>query len=144
MGGLVPVINENDCTNTTELRFGDNDNLAALTAVQLRADGLFLFTDVDFLYTANPRDDPSAEPLRVVQEPWSLQVDTSGKGSGAGTGGMSTKIVAARTASTAGIPCGLINGAHCSRLHGMLDYINMDRARDGEATDAQTPPLPEG
>jgi len=121
--GLVPIINENDCTNTTELRFGDNDNLAALTAVQLEADGLFLFTDVDYLYTANPRTDPSAEALRVVDEPWSLQVDTSGMGSGAGTGGMSTKIVAARTATAAGIACGLINGAHSSRLHGMLEFI---------------------
>merc|ERR1719401_2316560 len=112
--GVVPIINENDSTNTQELRFGDNDNLAALTAVQLEADGLFLFTDVDYLYTANPRVDPSAEALRIVPEPWSLQVDTSGKGSGAGTGGMSTKIVAARTATAAGIPCGLINGAHSS------------------------------
>lgn len=121
--GLVPIINENDVTNTTELRFGDNDNLAALTAVQLEANGLFLFTDVDYLYTANPRTDPSAEALRVVEEPWSLQVDTSGMGSGAGTGGMSTKIVAARTATAAGIACGLINGAHSARLHGMLEFI---------------------
>lgn len=124
--GLVPVINENDCTNTQELRFGDNDNLAALTAVQLQADGLFLFTDVDFLYTSNPRTDPDAKPLKVVLEPWSLQVDTSGKGSGAGTGGMGTKIVAARTVTAAGIPCGLINGQHSQRLDGMLDFINAD------------------
>mmetsp|Transcript_5113 Transcript_5113/g.11314 ORF Transcript_5113/g.11314 Transcript_5113/m.11314 type:complete len:438 (+) Transcript_5113:141-1454(+) len=120
--GVVPIINENDCTNTEELRFGDNDNLAALTAVQLEASGLFLFTDVDFLYTANPRTDPSATPLRVVSEPWALQVDTREPGSGFGTGGMATKIVAARTASTAGIPCGLIHGAHSARLHTFLDY----------------------
>eukprot|EP00932_Pfiesteria_piscicida_P018874 SRR837773.5717.p1 GENE.SRR837773.5717~~SRR837773.5717.p1 ORF type:complete len:366 (-),score=25.98 SRR837773.5717:44-1039(-) len=120
--GLVPIINENDSTNTEELRFGDNDNLAALTAVQLEADALFLFTDVDFLYTANPRVDPAAKPLRVVAEPWALEVDTSAPGSGLGTGGMLTKIIAARTASTAGIPCGLINGQHPSRLLSFLDY----------------------
>mmetsp|Transcript_37314 Transcript_37314/g.97340 ORF Transcript_37314/g.97340 Transcript_37314/m.97340 type:complete len:438 (+) Transcript_37314:98-1411(+) len=134
---LVPIINENDCTNTTELRFGDNDNLAALTAVQLEAAGLFLFTDVDFLYTANPRTDPSAEALRIVPDPWSLEVDTSGKGSGAGTGGMSTKIVAARTATAAGIPCGLINGAHSFRLHGMLEFIFQP---DGDGQRQRDPP----
>lgn len=135
--GIVPVINENDTTNTPELRFGDNDNLAALTAVQLGADGLFLFTDVDYLYTANPRVDPSASPLRMVREPWSLEVDTRAPGSGLGTGGMSTKIVAARTASTAGIPCGLINGAHSQRLHTFLAYL-------GGAVVDEDVPLPEG
>lgn len=119
--GLVPIINENDCTSTEELRFGDNDNLAALTAAQLRADGLFLFTDVDFLYTANPNTDPSAEPVRVVLEPWSLNVDTDGASS-LGTGGMETKVLAARTASAAGIPCGLIHGAHPERLHSFLGF----------------------
>lgn len=119
---VVPIINENDSTNTAELRFGDNDNLAALTAVSLEADGLFLFTDVDCLYTANPRADPNAKRLRLVQEPWSLNVDTRDEGSGLGTGGMSTKIVAARTASVAGIPCILLNGAHSKRLLNFLDY----------------------
>jgi glutamate 5-kinase len=120
--GVVPIINENDSTNSAELRFGDNDNLAALTAVQLEAHGLFLFTDVDFLYTANPRADPTAKPLRIVQEPWALQVDTSEAGSDLGTGGMATKIHAARMASTAGIPCGLINGQHPLRLLSFLEY----------------------
>lgn len=63
--GVVPVINENDTTNTDGMRFGDNDNLAALTAVQLEAQGVFLFTDVDYLYTANPNVDPSAEPMKA-------------------------------------------------------------------------------
>jgi len=131
---LVPVINENDVTNTEELRFGDNDNLAALTAVQLEADWLFLCTDVDYLYTANPRVDPSAEPLRVVPEPWALKVDTKSGGSSLGTGGMATKLMAGRTASAAGIRCGLINGAHVDRMQTFLKY------------DADSPesPLPEG
>jgi glutamate 5-kinase len=120
--GVVPVINENDSTNTEELRFGDNDNLASLTAVQLEADWLFLFTDVDYLYTANPRTNPDAKALRVIEEPWSLEVNTADAGSGFGTGGMSTKIVAARTASTAGIPCGMINGEFPERVHSFLRY----------------------
>eukprot|EP00928_Gymnodinium_smaydae_P078577 TRINITY_DN62700_c0_g1_i1.p1 TRINITY_DN62700_c0_g1~~TRINITY_DN62700_c0_g1_i1.p1 ORF type:complete len:436 (+),score=60.04 TRINITY_DN62700_c0_g1_i1:222-1529(+) len=131
--GVVPVINENDSTNTTELRFGDNDNLAALLAVQLAADGLFLFTDVDYLYTANPRTDPAARPLRVVREPFALQVDTDSAGSGLGTGGMTTKLLAARTASAAGIPCCLINGLHPYRLTQFLSY---DYSACTEADDA--------
>lgn len=138
---MVPIINENDSTNTTELRFGDNDNLAALTAVQLHAAGLYLFTDVDFLYTSNPRVDPTATALRVVDEPWSLQVDTRLPGSALGTGGMQTKVVAARTASCAGIPCGLINGAHPARLLSFLAY--QDRSTDGEGAYAKVA-LPEG
>jgi glutamate 5-kinase len=130
--GLVPVINENDSTNTAELRFGDNDNLAALTAVQLEADWLFLCTDVDYLYTANPRTNPDAKALGIVDEPWSLQVDTSDAGSGFGTGGMATKILAARIASTAGIKCGMINGEFTERVHSFLNY-------NSEVPDSPTP-----
>merc|ERR1719491_1524928 len=93
--GVVPVINENDSTNTEELRFGDNDNLAALTAVQLGAEWLFLFTDVDHLYDKNPKTNSDAKALRIVQEPWALQVDTKEVAEGFGTGGMNTKILAA-------------------------------------------------
>ena len=71
--GAVPVVNENDTVAVRELRFGDNDNLAALTAVQLGADALFLFTDVDYLYTANPRTDPDARALRLVADLASLR-----------------------------------------------------------------------
>lgn len=120
--GLVPIINENDSTNTEELRFGDNDNLAAMTAVQMEADWLFLFTDVDYLYSSNPRTDPNAEALRVVRQPWALSVDTKSAGGGFGTGGMTTKIIAARTASSAGIVTGLIHGAHPERIHSFLKY----------------------
>eukprot|EP00927_Polykrikos_kofoidii_P080956 TRINITY_DN78006_c0_g1_i1.p1 TRINITY_DN78006_c0_g1~~TRINITY_DN78006_c0_g1_i1.p1 ORF type:complete len:443 (-),score=79.09 TRINITY_DN78006_c0_g1_i1:41-1369(-) len=132
--GLVPIINENDCTSTEELRFGDNDNLAALVAVQLRADALFLFTDVDFLYTANPRVDPTAKPLRFVRQPWAIKVDTSAGGSDMGTGGMMTKLLAARTASSAGIPCGLINGQEPQRMLAFLEFDYTDSATDNDPT----------
>lgn len=117
--GLVPIINENDSTNTEELRFGDNDNLAALCAVQIEADWLFLMTDVDCLYTANPNTDPSAKAIRYVHHPSDLQVSTEG-GSIYGTGGMATKLVAARTVVAAGIRCGVLHGAHPDRIHSFL------------------------
>ncbi|CAE7247181.1 unnamed protein product [Symbiodinium sp. CCMP2592] len=120
--GVVPIINENDSTNTAELRFGDNDNLAALTAVQLEADALCLFTDVSCVYTANPRTNPDAKPLHIVPEPWALRVETKDAGSGLGTGGMATKILAARTASVSGIPCVLLNSSFPKRLLGLLDF----------------------
>ncbi|CAJ1453234.1 unnamed protein product [Effrenium voratum] len=121
--GVVPIINENDSTNTAELRFGDNDNLAALTAVQLEADALCLLTDVSCVYTANPRTNPDAKPLYVVPEPWALSVETKDAGSGLGTGGMSTKILAARTACVSGIPCVLLNSSFPRRLLPLLDFV---------------------
>lgn len=124
--GVVPVINENDTTNTDGVRFGDNDNLAALTAVQLEAEGVFLFTDVDYLYTANPNVDPAAEPMKVVNEALELKVDTREPGSGLGTGGMSTKIAAARTAHCAGIPCGILHGRHPERIYSFLSRLDED------------------
>jgi glutamate 5-kinase len=117
--GLVPIINENDSTNTEELRFGDNDNLASLCAVQIEADWLFLMTDVDYVYTANPNTDPTAKPLKFVRHPSDLQVSTDG-GSTYGTGGMETKLVAARTAVAAGIHCGLLHGAYPERIQSFL------------------------
>mmetsp|Transcript_54446 Transcript_54446/g.121838 ORF Transcript_54446/g.121838 Transcript_54446/m.121838 type:complete len:393 (+) Transcript_54446:91-1269(+) len=126
--GVVPIINENDTTNTDGVRFGDNDNLAALTAVQLEAAGVFLFTDVDFLYTANPNVDPSAEPMRVVNQAFELNVDTREAGSSLGTGGMSTKVNAARTAHCAGIPCGILHGRHPERI---FSFLTQDEVGSG-------------
>jgi len=127
---VVPIINENDTTNTDGMRFGDNDNLAALTAVQLGAAGVFLFTDVDYLYTANPNVDPSAEPMRVVNEAFELDVDTREPGSSLGTGGMATKVSAARTAHCAGIPCGILHGKFPERIFSFLNRLE----EDGDST----------
>jgi len=131
--GVVPIINENDTTNTDGVRFGDNDNLAALTAVQLEAAGVFLFTDVDFLYTANPNVDPSAEPMRVVNEAFELNVDTREAGSSLGTGGMSTKVAAARTAHCAGIPCGILHGKHPERIFSFLTQDDAGSTHSGRS-----------
>ncbi len=101
--GAVPVVNENDTVATHEIRFGDNDRLAALVAHLVRADALVLLSDVDALYTRHPAE-PGAERIAEVTDVDDLQVDTSRIGSAVGTGGMATKLQAARIATAGGIP----------------------------------------
>ena len=104
---VVPVVNENDTVATKEIRFGDNDHLAALVAELVRANALVLLTDVDGLYTAHPRD-PGSRRLDYVADVADLDVDVyHPSSSGVGSGGMATKLEAARLATAAGIPVGL-------------------------------------
>lgn len=100
--GVIPVVNENDTVAVEELKFGDNDTLSALVASLVEANWLFLLTDVDRLYSADPRSVPDAQPISLVSninELAKLQVQTGGQGSQWGTGGMVTKISAARIAT---------------------------------------------
>ncbi|GGU75679.1 glutamate 5-kinase [Lentzea flava] len=109
--GAVPVVNENDTVATDEIRFGDNDRLAALVAHLVGADALFLLSDVDALYSGDPRK-PGAVRISEVagaSDVDGVQAGTSGA-SGLGTGGMASKLAAARLASSAGIPV-LLAGA---------------------------------
>lgn len=104
--GVIPVVNENDTVAVDELKFGDNDTLSALVASLVEADWLFLLTDVDKLYSADPRSVPDAQPISLVKnlkELTELQVQTGSQGSQWGTGGMATKIAAARIAIAAGV-----------------------------------------
>ncbi|RCJ30039.1 glutamate 5-kinase [Nostoc minutum NIES-26] len=104
--GVIPVVNENDTVAVDELKFGDNDTLSALVASLVQADWLFLLTDVDRLYSADPRCVPDAQPIALVssiKELAQLQVQTGSQGSQWGTGGMVTKISAARIAIAAGV-----------------------------------------
>ncbi|AQP44198.1 glutamate 5-kinase [Tessaracoccus flavus] len=100
--GVVPIVNENDTVATHEIRFGDNDKLAALIAHLVRADALLLMSDVDGLYTAHP-DTPGARRIDRVDDLTTLDVDTSRVGSKVGTGGMRTKLQAADIATQAGV-----------------------------------------
>jgi len=103
--GVVPIANENDTVATEELRFGDNDRLAAAFATVLDADLVLLLSDIPCLYDRDPRVDPAAEPVRVVERIDKRVRDMAGAaGSGVGTGGMVSKIQAAEIAVEAGIP----------------------------------------
>jgi glutamate 5-kinase len=100
---VIPIINENDTVTTDEIRFGDNDTLGALVTNLLEADVLVLLTDQDGLYTADPRDDPSATIVRQARagDP-ALETMAGGAGSGIGRGGMLTKVLAAKRAARSG------------------------------------------
>jgi glutamate 5-kinase len=103
--GLVPVVNENDTVVTEEIRYGDNDRLAARVAQMIGADLMVLLSDVDGLYTADPRRDPAARRLpRVPHLTAEIEAMAGGAnaGTGLGSGGMATKLQAARIASAAG------------------------------------------
>lgn len=104
--GIIPIVNENDTLSVSEIKFGDNDSLSAITAGIIHADYLFLMTDVECLYTDNPRTNPQVQPILVVDKIDDLHVKTdteSGAGSKVGTGGMTTKLIAADLATNAGV-----------------------------------------
>ena len=103
--GVVPIINENDTVGTQEIRFGDNDRLAALVALLIQADLLVLISDIDALYDAPPAQS-GARPIHLVADVTEIDVNAlGGAGSaGVGSGGMVTKVEAARIATSAGIP----------------------------------------
>jgi glutamate 5-kinase len=110
--GAVPVINENDTVATAEIRYGDNDRLAARVAQMVGADCLVLLSDIDGLYTANPNEDPDAEFIaRVLEITPAIEAMAGGSGSELGSGGMQTKIAAAKIAVAAGCHLCIAKGA---------------------------------
>ena len=110
--GALPVINENDTVATTEIRYGDNDRLAARVAQMTSADCLLLLSDVSGLYTADPNLDPAARLIPEVREiTASIEAMGGGSASAVGSGGMATKIAAARIATTAGCAMAIAAGA---------------------------------
>lgn len=119
--GCVPVVNENDAIANDELRYGDNDRLAALVAHSVHADVLVLLTDMDGVHTADPRRDPAAElvPLVTADDPL-LAIDARSAGSGRGSGGMASKLTAARMASWSGIRCVIARAARPGVLAGAV------------------------
>ncbi|MGJ4801696.1 glutamate 5-kinase [Luteimonas sp. SDU82] len=116
----VPVVNENDTVSVDELKLGDNDNLAAIVAALVDADVLFIATDIDGLYDADPRRNPDAQPVEVVSQMTpALLAAAGGSGSAVGTGGMRTKLEAAQRASAAGVSTVLFNGTRAEVLEGL-------------------------
>jgi glutamate 5-kinase len=111
--GALPVINENDTVATAEIRYGDNDRLAARVAQMVSADCLVLLSDVDGLYSADPAVDPAAQLIREVREITPQIEAMAGRSlSGLGSGGMAAKIAAARIAVAAGCHMCIAAGAH--------------------------------
>jgi len=126
--GVIPIVNENDTVAVEELKFGDNDTLSALVAGLVGAEWLFLLTDVDRLYSDDPRHNPEAQPIEWVQdmaELADLQVQTGKAGSNWGTGGMVTKLQAARIATEAGVRMVITEGRTPQNIQRILAGENL-------------------
>ena len=109
--GALPVINENDTISVDEIKIGDNDTLGAVVAKCCSADLLIILTDTDGLYTADPREDPNANLIENVEHITPAMIEAAGgSGTERGTGGMATKLKAARIATEAGIKTVIVNG----------------------------------
>ncbi|OZJ04191.1 hypothetical protein BZG36_02185 [Bifiguratus adelaidae] len=141
--GVVPIVNENDTISTSEIRFGDNDSLSAVTAAMVSADYLFLMTDVDCLYTDNPRTNPDAKPVLVVDDIARLResITVSSSGSALGTGGMITKLNAADLATAAGVSTIITRGSTPRRIMDIIRYHAESKAipvTTGDTTESDT------
>jgi glutamate 5-kinase len=124
--GVIPIVNENDVVATDEIElggnFGDNDMLSAYVARSIKADLLVIWTDINGLYNANPRENPEARPIPVVTELTDGIYDmASGAGSRRGRGGMLTKLNAVKVAMEAGIPVVITESAQPKNLYGILE-----------------------
>ena len=119
---MLPIVNENDTVATEEIVIGDNDTLAAEVAVSANAELLVILSDIDGLYTADPRTDPAARLIpcvpRLTPE---IEALAGCAGSALGTGGMATKLRAARLTEQAGIEMVIANGADPSVLYRIFD-----------------------
>lgn len=110
--GVVPIVNENDTIATDEIRYGDNDRLAAQIAVTVGADQLVLLSDVDGFYSANPKDDPAARRFDLIEKITpEIEAMAGDAGSGLSKGGMKTKLMAAKTATAGGSAMAIAEGS---------------------------------
>ena len=136
--GAIPIINENDPIACEEYSLGDNDTLAALVAECIHADLVILLSDIDGLYTADPHTHPDAQLIPLVE---SITPDIAelagGAGSSLGTGGMATKISAARRATAAGVDLIIANGAHAEVLYDIMDGKSVGTRFAGKKEAAQ-------
>ena len=121
---VIPIVNENDtiAIDELELEIGENDSLSALVAELSRADLLLILSDIDALYDDDPRDNPDAKPLPIVEKITpEIEAMAGGAGSPLGTGGMSTKINAAKIATNAGIDMIIMNGRDPEKLYDLFE-----------------------
>ena len=122
--GVLPIINENDTIATEEIVFGDNDTLSAEVAVSVKADLLILLSDIDGLYTADPRKSSDARLIDEVHEITDEIMSLGGgAGSARGTGGMETKLKAAKIATDAGCDMIIATGAYPEKLYRIIDGL---------------------
>ncbi|CAN3363663.1 glutamate 5-kinase [Diutina catenulata] len=137
--GAVPIVNENDTLSVAEIKFGDNDTLSAITAGMIHADYLFLMTDVPCLYTDNPRTNPEAAPVLIVDniDDLAVRTDECG-GSQVGTGGMTTKLIAAELATNVGVTTVVTLS---SQPHRILDIVSNVQEYDNMSVTDQTKKL---
>ena len=120
--GVVPIINENDSVSTDEFAIGDNDNLSALTAILWSADLLILFSDIDGIYTDNPKTNPEAKLIETVDNIDNLRKSIKIGGTNSfGTGGIETKIQAAEKTTVYGIPMLLANGGRDNIIDNLVN-----------------------
>lgn len=120
--GALPVINENDTVATAEIKVGDNDTLGAIVAKSVKADLLVLLSDIEGLYTADPRKDPNAKLIPVVEEVTpEIEALAGGVGSGLATGGMATKLRAAKMVAQVGCDMIITNGEHPEVLYDIAE-----------------------
>ena len=120
--GALPIINENDTVATAEIKVGDNDTLGGIVACCVKADLLVLLSDIEGLYTADPRKDPNATLISVVEEVTpAIEALAGGAGSSLGTGGMATKLRAAKMVTAAGCDMIIANGENPNYLYDIVD-----------------------
>ena len=121
--GIIPIVNENDTVSTYEMQFGDNDSLSAIVASLVGADLLILLSDIDGLYTDDPRDNPNAKLVPFVDKLddhfYSMAKESTG--SDVGTGGMATKLTAAKIATVSGADMIIANGNDVGVIHRIFE-----------------------
>ena len=123
--GVIPIINENDSVSFDEIKIGDNDNLSALTAILWSADLLILFSDIDGIYSDNPKSNPDAELIETVSSITDLRSSIKiGEANSFGTGGIETKIQAAEKTTVYGIPLLRANGAKENALENLKNGLS--------------------
>lgn len=136
---VIPVVNENDTVATEEIEFGDNDTLSAIVAHLIKADLLILLTDIDGFYTDDPHKNPDAKKISVVEEITDeLKQMAKGAVTSYGTGGMATKIAAARISTDSGADMAIIDAAELNLINELIDGEDVGTlfvARDDDSFD---------